>query len=108
MKPGPCAGCTPSTSKCSRETIPTGSTRGAVVAEINKKLSTFERHLADGRPFLLGDQFSVADAYFFVVASWTGPTNIGLADWPNVAAYVDRIAARPATKAAMRAEGLIQ
>jgi glutathione S-transferase len=87
---------------------PEEEARSAVVAEISEKLSIFERHFADGRPFLLGDQFSVADAYFFVVASWTGPTNIGLADWSNIAAYVDRVAARPATKPAMCAEGLVQ
>lgn len=87
---------------------PTEESRAAVVAEISAKLTALENHLADGRAFLLGDQFSVADAYFFVVASWTGPTNIGLANWPNVSAYVDRIADRPATVAAMRAEGLVQ
>lgn len=87
---------------------PTGEARDAAVTEISTKLTAVENHLADGRTFLLGDQFSVADAYFFVVASWAGPTNIGLANWPNVSAYVDRIAARPATKAAMRAEGLIR
>lgn len=87
---------------------PEGKAYDAIVAEISGKLSAFERHLADGRPYLLGDRFSVADAYFFVVAGWTGPTSIGLAAWPNIAAYLDRVADRPATKAAMRAEGLVQ
>ncbi len=79
----------------------------AAVAAVARRLDHFERHLADGRAHLLGERFSVADAYLFTVASWTGPTGIGLDKWPNVAAFVARVAARPAVQAAMRAEGLV-
>jgi glutathione S-transferase len=79
----------------------------AAMASVARRLDYFERHLGDGRAYLLGERFSVADAYLFTVANWTGPTGIGLDKWPNVAAFVARVAARPSVQAAMRAEGLI-
>lgn len=64
--------------------------------------------LSDGRAYLLGDKFSVADAYMFVVSNWSNFVGIDLKKWPNVDAFVLRVAARPATQAAMKAEGLIE
>lgn len=90
-----------------QKTPPSDGQREAVIEEIGKKLSSVDALLSDGRSYLLGDTFSVADAYLFVVANWTGPTNIGLDAWPNLAAYVDRIAERPAARAALQAEGLL-
>ena len=63
--------------------------------------------LSDGRTYLLGNSFSVSDAYLFVVANWSNFTGIDLKKWPHVAAFVDRVAARPAAQAAMKAEGLL-
>jgi glutathione S-transferase len=79
----------------------------AAPAAVARRLDHVERLLADGRAFLLGERFSVADAYLFTVASWTGPTGIGLDRWPRLAAFVARVAARPSVRAAMRAEGLV-
>lgn len=67
--------------------------------EIVKKLA--------GKDYLMGD-FSVADAYFFVVTGWDQYVGIDLAKWPALVAYRERIAARPAVQAALRAEGLIK
>ena len=86
---------------------PAGAARDAVVANIGKKFNTIETILSDGRQYLLGDAFSVADAYLFVVSSWTKPTRIDLGQWPNLVAFVGRVAGRPSTQAALRAEGLI-
>lgn len=58
--------------------------------------------------FLTGEQFSVADAYLFTVLSWSRHVKLDLAPWPSVEAYLKRIAARPAVRAAMVAEGLIK
>jgi len=56
----------------------------------------------------MGDTFTVADAYLFTVLRWSPRIEIDLAKWPNVKAYVDRVAARPRVQEAMKAEGLVQ
>jgi glutathione S-transferase len=61
-----------------------------------------------GKSYLLGEAFSVADAYLFTILNWTFPTKIDLGKWPVLKAYYDRIAARPAVQAVMKAEGLIK
>lgn len=81
--------------------------RQAALANVGKKFDHLERHLSDGRSHLLGDAFSVADAYLFVVSSWTRPTGIDLGRWPHLAAFVARVAARPKVREAMMAEGLL-
>jgi glutathione S-transferase len=70
------------------------------------KFAFLDRELAE-RPYLAGDGFTVADAYAFTILGWARFMAIDLARWPNLTAYVDRIAARPAVREAMIAEGLI-
>lgn len=60
----------------------------------------------EGKAYLLGDRFSVADAYLFVVTNWCKPMAIDLSPYPNILAFRERMAARPAVQAAMKAEGL--
>lgn len=62
----------------------------------------------DGKDFLMGSQFTVADAYLFVLLGWTRPTQIDLARWPNLQAFHKRVAARPRVKEALEAEGLLK
>lgn len=80
-----------------------------VKARVNvaTKFDYLNELLGDGRKFLLGDVFSVADAYMFVVSNWSNFVGIDLKRWSNVDAFVLRVANRPATQAAMKAEGLI-
>lgn len=66
-----------------------------------------DRHLAD-RKYLMGDQFTVADAYLFTILNWTKFQSIDLGQWPNVKAYVERVGARPKVQDAMKAEGLLK
>jgi glutathione S-transferase len=56
------------------------------------------------RPYLMGDSFTVADCYLFTVLRWTQPMGIDLAKWPRLAAYVERVNARPKVRAAIEAE----
>ena len=79
----------------------------AAKAQVAKRFGNVESLLADGRRYLLGADFSVADAYLFTVVNWSGATGISLAPWPHLEAYVERIGERPAVRAAMQSEGLI-
>ena len=70
-----------------------------------KRFDWLDKQLA-GKEYLLGSKFSVADAYLFTLLRWTKPTQIDLAKWPNLKAYVERVGARPKVKEALKAEGL--
>jgi len=61
-----------------------------------------------GKDYLMGKQFTVADAYLFVLLGWTKPTQIDLARWPNLAAFHARVGARPKVQEALQAEGLLK
>lgn len=74
--------------------------------QLGKRLDYAERAL-QGRDYLMGE-FTVADAYLFTVVSWTKPLKIDMSGRPNLQAYLQRMAARPAVHAAMLAEGLIK
>lgn len=58
----------------------------------------------DAQPYLVDGQFSVADAYLFAVMRWMKVFSIDLRDWPPIAAFMDRMDARPAVRAAIEAE----
>ena len=61
----------------------------------------------DGKPYLMGEKFSVADAYLFTILGWTNLFKLDMSKWPALQSYADRIAARPTVQEAMKAEGLI-
>ena len=61
-----------------------------------------------GRPYLMGERFTVADGYLFVILNWTGYVGIDLALWPVLQEFQARVAARPKVQDAMRAEGLLK
>jgi glutathione S-transferase len=74
---------------------------------LGKRLAHPESHLAN-KPYLMGDHFTVADAYFFVVMNWSNIVGFDLAPFPRIKEYMARIAAHPAVQAAMKAEGLLK
>jgi glutathione S-transferase len=71
---------------------------------IGKRFDFLSGRVAKG--FLTGEQFTVADAYLFVILSWTKHVGIDLARWPVLTQFQARVAARPAVQAALKAEGL--
>jgi glutathione S-transferase len=70
------------------------------------KFGVLDKHLA-GKSYLMGDQFTVADAYAFTVVGWSKYHKIDLGQWPNLKAYMERVGARPKVQEALKAEGLV-
>ncbi len=73
--------------------------------KLGLRLTYVANHLAS-RQYLVGEHFTVADAYLYTVLTWTRIAGIDLAAWPVLAAYRERVQQRPAVQAARRAEGL--
>jgi len=76
-----------------------------VTQNLEKKFDWINKQLA-GKQYLTGDQFTIADAYLFVVVNWSNFVGIDLGRWPALKAFQDRVAARPKVQEALAAEGL--
>ena len=76
-------------------------------ARATDRLKWVDDQLA-GKAYLMGDAFSVADAYLFTVARWSKLVGIDISGMTGLTAYLERVAARPAVQAAMQAEGLLK
>jgi glutathione S-transferase len=79
--------------------------RTQTIARLHTRLALLEDALS-GHAYLLGESFTVADAYAFTILRWCGMFDIKLTDYPNVSAYMERVGARPAVHEALKAEGL--
>ena len=79
-----------------------------VVKELLGKRIALIAEQLQGRDYLMGAAFSVADAYLFTVLNWAGFVKLDLSPWPVIATYMARVAARPAVQAALKAEGLLK
>jgi glutathione S-transferase len=74
---------------------------------LTARFAYLDKHLAE-YDYLMGKDFSVADAHLFVISNWASHVAFDLAPYQFVASFRTRIAARPAVQAAMKAEGLVQ
>jgi glutathione S-transferase len=81
------------------------STKQAARDKLALRFAELDRHFAD-HDWLALDRFTVADAYAFTIVNWSNFLRIDLQPTPNLAAYLQRVAARPAVQAALAAEGL--
>ncbi len=72
-----------------------------------QRLQWIDSQLAD-KPYLMGEQFTVADGYLFTVTNWPQYVGLDISGLAHLAAYRARVAARPGVQAAMKAEGLIK
>src|SRR3954449_10201832 len=81
--------------------------RDIVKANLAKRFAYLDQRLAS-RPFLTGERFTAADPYLFTVVNWTNFHNIDLKPYPNLAGFMQRVAARPAVQQALQAEGLLK
>lgn len=84
----------------------TAAEKAAARKNVESKFDWLETLLADGRRFLTGNSFTVADAYAFVVTRWSQFVGISLEKWPHLKTFVERVAARPSAISAMKAEGI--
>ena len=75
-------------------------------ASLGRKLAWVDGQLAD-RSFLLGETFTVADAYLYTVVNWTKPLAIPTDGLPHLLAFMAKVGARPAVGEALKAEGLV-
>ena len=80
----------------------------SVARELLAKRIALVAERLTGRDYLMGDAFTVADAYLFTVLNWAAFAKVDLSPWPVLGAYQARVAARPAVRAALLAEGLIK
>jgi glutathione S-transferase len=71
------------------------------------RLSWVNSELA-GKNYLMGDTFSVADAYLFVVAGWGKHVGVDISGMTHLSAFMARVGARSAVQAALQAEGLLK
>jgi len=74
---------------------------------LSKKLDWLNGALT-GKTYLTGNDFTIADAYAFVVLNWTNFIGVDLAKWPAIQAFQARVAARPKVQEALAAEGLVK
>lgn len=82
-----------------------------VKAQAVEKLQGRYRHidgLLAGSDYLLGSQFSVADAYLYTVTRWASAVGFDLAPFAHVRAHKARVESRPKVQEALQAEGLRQ
>jgi len=81
----------------------TPEARKATIEKISKRIDHLDTILGK-HPYVLGDKFSVADAYAFTVLGWGKWVGVDISKWKNVSEFMKRMEARPAVQAALQAE----
>ncbi len=89
--------------------VPTTPAEYKVIAteKLHSRLKWVDAEL-DGKTFLMGEHFTVADGYLFTVTNWAAFVGLDLSAYTHLLAYRARVAARPGVQAAMKAEGLLK
>jgi len=80
--------------------------KSKTIETFGKRLGLVEKAL-QGKDYLTGKAFSVADAYLFTIVNWAPMLGIDLTPWPTVMQFQKRVASRPAVQKTLQAEGLI-
>ena len=77
--------------------------RALAVDRLMDQFALLDREL-EGREFLVGERFSVVDAYLFMVARWTRHMPRKARELPHLGPYLERIHNRPSVQAVYAAE----
>tara|TARA_Y100001933_G_scaffold250232_2_gene286190 strand:+ start:9202 stop:10035 length:834 start_codon:yes stop_codon:yes gene_type:complete len=86
---------------------PEGEALEQAMTKLRRRFDALDALLSDGRSYAMGENFTVADTYMFVVASWSKIIGLDLSSWPHVQKFVARVAARPRVQEVLRREGLL-
>lgn len=81
------------------------ATKTAAKERLAARYGVIEKTLAK-QPFLMGEAFSVADAYLYTITRWATPLKVDLGAFPALAQFMARVEARPAVQKVLAAEGL--
>ena len=81
--------------------------KGVMRTKLSDRLKWVDSQL-EGRQYLMGDSFTLPDAYLFTVTNWARHVGIDISELKNLSAFQARMAARPAVQEAMKAEGLLK
>lgn len=81
--------------------------KAAQKTTIARRLKSLEQML-EGKPYVMGDRFTIADAYLFTTLNWTRLHDIPLDDYPNIRSFMQRVGEREKVRQAMTEEGLIK
>jgi glutathione S-transferase len=81
--------------------------KASVLLNLNKKLAWVAGYLGN-KSYLMGNTFTVADAYLFAVLRWSAHVGVDLTPWPQLTAYQSRVAQRPKVEQALKEEGLLK
>jgi glutathione S-transferase len=81
-------------------------TRAVVKDKLDKRFAELDGHLKNN-DYILGKSFSAADAYAFTILNWVNVLGMNFKKYPNLQAFMDRVAARPKVQEALKAEGLL-
>lgn len=76
--------------------------------KLAQRYDLIEKLLADGRPYLTGQNFATVDSYLFTVTRWAAAVGLDLSAFPRLLEFQKRVAARPAVHAALEAEDLLK
>lgn len=81
--------------------------RNVQIGSISHRLRTLDKML-EGRDYIMGDRYTVADAYLITVLNWTGYHKVDISQWPNIQKYMSRMNSRENVRKAMVEEGLVK
>jgi glutathione S-transferase len=83
----------------------TAGLKESQMALVAKRLDWLATQL-EGKTYLVGNGFTVADGYLFTILNWSNFIGLDLSPWKTIQAYKARIGSRPSVIAALQAEGL--
>jgi len=81
--------------------------KAIILENVGSRFDHVVKSLGD-RPYVMGDRFTIVDAYLFTIVNWHNFLKFDLARWPKLEAYQARVAARPAVQAVLKAEHLLK